>query len=685
MKYSYNKGPIILLNAVCTLIAALGFVNSVNAQTQYKYVATTQAKAAAEQGPVKAGSQTWKCRGNECYTSGPSATLGVGDCKALAQKVGPLASYGHSGRWLSGKELDACNAGSQKTLPSPGVIQAPRVEVGEALPSPGVAKDKQKQIKETSLSTSVIQAPKGQLKEALPSPGVTQLPSGSLPSAALSPPAQIQLSQSELDRMALTLNTIGSQRYEYVLWRRTPTQSKRMKLSVVRAESINGILLNRDKATMESLGGRYYDDSMGNLVLLGNLVDDTGGRFPYSVTATSWGEAVFGADRNNDGVIDLALGSHRGDSRLWMMANDHFKRLLQCIEESALSTAGNDMFDAASLCVPCLDPAREAGTAVTAEEMSCVNRRRNSGGSGGLLATALGKGAPNLYGEPDCAASRTPGGGITSQDRDEQVRNYREQASDAGRKSHVYLHMAGRHLARGEEELAEMAAALGTDTEAFSVDLYVLAQMIEDGEDPELIARTKEELNESAEYIRMRHSEYCAAGGVPGCQDGEPVGRSDGGGEELPRIGLDDTPQSGFQDPRCAGRETAAKRGSIWSDICYEKGEHVGMMECISRLADSIYAMTGGRCWQGSGPAGGDRIVCRQEESGRGDGSGGGSDGTPGDSGATDDPRTDRLGRSSGAGGRYIDTTPMGGFLAGFCAKIGCPGGPSRDLDFKRE
>jgi hypothetical protein len=143
-----------------------------------------------------------------------------------------------------------------------------------------------------------------------------------------------------------------------------------------------------------------------------------------------------------------------------------------------------------------------------------------------------------------------------------------------------------------------------------------------------------------------------------------------------PSIGPDGLPQGGFADPRCSGNKTAMAQGTMWGDFCRNKdGSHIGMMECLRKMGDSIYAISGGRCWKESGPAGGERIVCRQEERR----SGAGSDGDPGSGvapGGSDSGSTEAGiggGRRSGEAGRYIDTTPMGGFLAGFCAKAGCP------------
>jgi len=93
----------------CATMLFLGMMSAIQAATQYNYVATTKAKVAAEQGPVKAGSLTWQCKGNQCRNSGPRPTPGVDACKALAQKVGQIASYGYKGKLLSKEQLATCN------------------------------------------------------------------------------------------------------------------------------------------------------------------------------------------------------------------------------------------------------------------------------------------------------------------------------------------------------------------------------------------------------------------------------------------------------------------------------------------------------------------------------------------------------------------------------------------------
>ena len=111
MKCADNRGPILLLKAICVLIVVLGLVVPVKAGRQYDYIATTKAKRAKRQ-DVQAGSLTWDClQGNQCRIRGPWPIPSVGACRALAKQVGFIQRYGHAGRYLSKAELNKCNEG----------------------------------------------------------------------------------------------------------------------------------------------------------------------------------------------------------------------------------------------------------------------------------------------------------------------------------------------------------------------------------------------------------------------------------------------------------------------------------------------------------------------------------------------------------------------------------------------
>jgi hypothetical protein len=74
----------------------------------YVYTATTVAKP-NKQGVVTASSIQWNCTATGCTTQGPWPVPGWSACKALAQQVGPIKTYGHPGRQLSPADLDRCN------------------------------------------------------------------------------------------------------------------------------------------------------------------------------------------------------------------------------------------------------------------------------------------------------------------------------------------------------------------------------------------------------------------------------------------------------------------------------------------------------------------------------------------------------------------------------------------------
>jgi hypothetical protein len=107
------------------------------AGSTFDYTAATFSEA-ARQGTVDATSIRWQCRGSRCTVSGPWPQPGVMACRALAQQVGRIKSYGHSGASLNASQLAECNDGaaspvvsnknvvvqpSQKNLPHVGATQ----------------------------------------------------------------------------------------------------------------------------------------------------------------------------------------------------------------------------------------------------------------------------------------------------------------------------------------------------------------------------------------------------------------------------------------------------------------------------------------------------------------------------------------------------------------------------------
>jgi hypothetical protein len=95
--------------------------------TDYLYTAETN-ETTKKQGLVKAGSLSWGCQGGRCVAKSAAPTPDVPGCRALAEQVGQIKSYGHPARLLNGEELRLCNAGiAASSMPgiaptSPGAI-----------------------------------------------------------------------------------------------------------------------------------------------------------------------------------------------------------------------------------------------------------------------------------------------------------------------------------------------------------------------------------------------------------------------------------------------------------------------------------------------------------------------------------------------------------------------------------
>jgi hypothetical protein len=103
----------------------------------YDYTAITQAATAAEQGVVKAGGLSWRCKGNRCTIRGPWPTPGMSACRALASKVGHLRSYGHAKAMLNAKQLAQCNSVVAVHSPAP-IPSVAKIPIKPVKPGPAV-------------------------------------------------------------------------------------------------------------------------------------------------------------------------------------------------------------------------------------------------------------------------------------------------------------------------------------------------------------------------------------------------------------------------------------------------------------------------------------------------------------------------------------------------------------------
>lgn len=146
--------------------------------------------------------------------------------------------------------------------------------------------------------------------------------------------------------------------------------------------------------------------------------------------------------------------------------------------------------------------------------------------------------------------------------------------------------------------------------------------------------------------------------------------RTRGGGGGSPPIG--ETPQ--VQDPRCEGREVDAARGTLFTNRAFCGGDDP--LTCLRREQDSLYGLTDGQCWTETGPDDSRQIVCaRGEDESERPGVDGGVE-VPECEAQDADCFTDPVAPRNPRGQvmlRYVDVTPLGAFLIGWCARGGCP------------
>lgn len=658
------------------IVVALLLCMSLQAQAaSYDYTAITKNKSANALGPVQAGSLTWQCSGgNTCRISGPWPVPGLGACRALAKMIGPIDSYGHPKKYLTSDQIDQCNKGiasDKRRAPIVGEIVAPTAGVSSKPP------DASKDTSAPVSSLGRIAATSERVKETIVTPMAANLPAVQIPLG------ERGISRAELREVAETINVAGSRRYNLVVFQRRGVAQKGTGLKVLRSENVDGLLMNRDRSAMRRLDWGLYDDRMNNLVLISFLADEAGNKVPYSLTATSWGENIFTADRDNDGVVDSAFGATRGDGRQWMMSHGNFKRLMECMEEAGMARGGSDMFAAASLCVPCLDPGADPGAALTAEESGCVNRRESESGGGPLGGLFNSDAMQGILGAPECGPVR-PGSSMAwgpGKLPPEYLRTGRDSDRDLDEAIDEDLIESARNDRFLAEHARQTAREFYRDGETEAGNVF------------RTLARARED--SAAAKLRMVGTHGAARGrlaatvesyrvlvnGIMGIIHRNPEYHSGGDSMESPAIRGDGMPEPGIEDPRCTGNATSVAQGSIWGNQCRNPdGSHIGITECVRRMTDSTYAITGGKCWQEPGPAGGTIRVCEGDRRSRSSGSGSGDDPSGGTSPGGDASDTTDGGRTSvgggaarGTGGSYIDVTPLGALLIARCAGGYCP------------
>lgn len=634
----------------------------------FVYIAETTAGAVRKEGSVTAAAVRWQCKNNACTAEGPWPNPGIAACRALAKQVGHIAYYGHTSRevFLRSGELAQCNEGLAPppagTAAISGTLQAPADTL--AKPSPG-----------SVAISGTLQAPADSVARPLPVPVPDAV---ILAPDLLSPLTPAVLTRRDFDTLATALRRQGVRRYDYAEFT-SRSEGKAVQLRLDATETISGLVLRREPSSMRHVHAGLFDDRLGNLVYVDLLRDPTGLPIPYSLTATPWGESILSVDRDQDGVVDLAVGNTDGRD-FWMLSLGDRKGLLECFEAAALNAGADGMFQAASLCASCVD--YEMGsTRLTAGASRCMNERRPRSGTAALGGVLHGSAMQGLLGAPQCSPT-APGFGITAAKLplspekwsdwqidelvDDDIPDWQANArDDAAAAREVAADTIGT-----DPEVSEATADLAAALERYAAELDDIIGTHGPARARQVLeARMAGRVVESA-WERLYDT---LAGEAPAVAARPPASQ--------PAIGPDGMPGGGMEDPRCAGNATATSQGSVWGNFCRnEAGEHVGMMECARRMADSTYAVSGGRCWTETGPADGPQVVCRESHPGEAGGAGPGDGTSEGGSGAgtTDDPRTSNLG-GPGIGTRYVDTTPLGGILTVLCSHGECPDFPPVD------
>lgn len=102
----------------------------------YLYTAETN-EPARKSGLLKAGTLSWGCQATRCVAKSTSPAPDIAGCRALAEQVGHIKSYGHPGRQLTAPELEQCNVGvAVGSAPgiTPPLIRPPVASAPVAMP-----------------------------------------------------------------------------------------------------------------------------------------------------------------------------------------------------------------------------------------------------------------------------------------------------------------------------------------------------------------------------------------------------------------------------------------------------------------------------------------------------------------------------------------------------------------------
>lgn len=468
------------------------------------------------------------------------------------------------------------------------------------------------------------------------------------------------LSSAELKDIEGVLNKTDTRRYEYRVVQVTAQQNDGFNLTEKRKADIQGLLVRRNKDHLDPLGGEFYADGQGNLLQLGGPKD------MFSMTYMANGTNILAIDADHDELVDTVIGNI--DINHFWIISEHLADLLPC-----LSSSDGDIYDAALDCT---------------EQEIPGNGGNGNAGSGGT--PDIGS---DLLGEPDCDPAE-PGSIVTGDnpgtppgedpappppppsskspdDEDYPPMGWSESYSTEadGRQTRTTS-------LRTSEGVVETTTGTNSDGSVLRTTIHRDSQgretyredvFVGPGPDRKLLMH------------RVNHTTYDSEGN-PSSE--VTVSRQARSGSSLQPINPDGS--TVFKDPRCAGRDTRVSQGLGFLDICAQHGS-TDFLACYRQLESPLFNVSGGRCRLEPGPAGGKVLTCSggksitdciaeggsPEECAR---SGSGNDDITGpggpDAGPVDGPQ---IPGTQKIDTRFIDTIPLGAFLAGICSRGGCP------------
>jgi hypothetical protein len=567
----------------------------------------------------------WSCERTACQAHGAWVEFGVTSCQSLVAEVGRVRTFRSQGRTLSTDDLERCN----------GSVKARRAEPSE--PS-------------RASRRASLEARLRQLEAEL-----------FVRANGLTP--------GELGGVAHELREKGTLHYVMASAEADTAGEAMAGLDLSGASSVRALVSVRKREGLRELGDGRYADAFGDLYEYGSYetLDHKTARWANYMGGLG---DVYGADYDDDGIVDLLVSSRRDPGlrrdRLAILANEKGLAFLRCFGLGGVPGGSQQGLSAGG---GISGPSTDALTGGSVADPCRAQRPAGHGSGSGSGSHPVGS-----IDEQECEGSEAPGrtlGLIMSEphtDFQQRARHYRKMGMYWEKKYRA----EGNNLigfAYREKAGANYAAAEADEEVQAAVDLAIEAQTNPDMDFDEYIYHA-DRAREVAEVFERNADVANYQGNIRENAEGEfyeaepPHEPKHGkhGGSPRP-----DAPPPSWSDLACDRR-----RAGGWRTLC----QGLDALSCMRQAQDATLAATGGRCHDTeAGPDDRPGLACKREEPEECSGEDEQAPGCVG-SGPTDAPRRRTGGRSDGAiPVDYIQTTPLGAFIASFCQGAGglCP------------